>query len=47
MCNNCGLIYSNPRMDKESTEYFYNTDIYRKIYDGDNFVEDQIKELSN
>jgi len=34
MCKKCGLIYLNPRMTEESTNYFYSSDIYRKIYGG-------------
>ena len=34
MCENCGLIYSNPRMSEESAKYFYESDTYRKIYGG-------------
>ena len=34
MCNNCGLIYLNPRMTEESAKYFYESDIYRTIYGG-------------
>jgi hypothetical protein len=43
MCRNCGLVYSNPRMTEESTTYFYKSDLYRKIYNGieqlDNYDE--------
>ncbi len=44
VCNNCGFIFSNPRMTQESTEYFYNSDLYRLIYDGSwkNFDREQI-----
>jgi len=33
VCNNCGFIFSNPRMTKSSAEFFYNSDLYRKIYE--------------
>lgn len=40
ICNSCGLIYSNPRLDQESYKLFYSSDIYREIYDGNlNFKE--------
>lgn len=34
ICKRCGLIFSNPRMTKDATDYFYKSDIYRKIYIG-------------
>ncbi len=34
LCRNCGFIYTNPRMSKESTNHFYKSDLYRKIYGG-------------
>tara|TARA_B100001057_G_scaffold30673_1_gene27957 strand:+ start:1616 stop:2644 length:1029 start_codon:yes stop_codon:yes gene_type:complete len=34
LCNNCGFMFSNPRMTKRSSEYFYNSDLYRLIYEG-------------
>lgn len=33
-CNNCGFMFSNPRMTQRSSEFFYNSDLYRLIYDG-------------
>ena len=33
LCKKCGLIFSNPRMSKNSTDFFYNSDLYRQIYD--------------
>ena len=33
ICINCGLVYTNPRMDQESYNQFYNED-YRKLYVG-------------
>jgi len=32
MCLNCGLMFSNPRMDYQSAKYFYSSDTYRLIY---------------
>jgi hypothetical protein len=34
ICKKCGLIYSNPRMTKDSTNYFYESNTYRDIYVG-------------
>lgn len=36
MCKGCGLVYSNPRMDDATVHYFYESDLYRKIYRGVN-----------
>ena len=33
MCNTCGLVYSNPRMSEESLQYFYSSNLYRKLYE--------------
>ena len=35
LCKQCGLIFSNPRMSKNSTDNFYSSDTYRKIYDSE------------
>ena len=38
MCNNCGLVYSNPRMNEESLKDFYSSNLYRELYEKeDNF----------
>lgn len=34
LCRKCGFIYTNPRMNEESTKKFYESDIYRSIYGG-------------
>ena len=34
ICRNCGLVYSNPRLDPSSAARFYSSDLYRKIYGG-------------
>lgn len=34
LCRKCGFIYTNPRMNEESTKKFYESDIYRAIYGG-------------
>ena len=31
ICKRCGLIFSNPRMTKDATDYFYKSDIYRNL----------------
>lgn len=33
-CPHCGLLRSNPRMDDKSLEWFYSSDIYRRLYGG-------------
>jgi len=39
MCNKCGFVYSNPRMTEESLNYFYSSNLYRKIYEASNDME--------
>ena len=39
MCNNCGLVYSNPRMNEKSLKYFYSTNLYRELYENVNDFE--------
>ena len=39
MCNTCGLVYSNPRMSKESLNYFYSSNLYREVYETSNDFE--------
>lgn len=34
VCDNCGFMFSNPRMTDTSAQYFYNSDLYRSLYDG-------------
>jgi 2-polyprenyl-3-methyl-5-hydroxy-6-metoxy-1,4-benzoquinol methylase len=33
LCKKCGLIFSNPRMTQNSTDFFYKGDLYRNIYE--------------
>ena len=33
MCLDCGMVYSDPRMQPESLDRFYNSDTYRLLYD--------------
>lgn len=35
ICKVCGLIYSNPRLTEEEYKKFYQSDLYRQVYDGD------------
>lgn len=35
ICRKCGLIQSMPRMDAEQTAKFYQSDLYRRLYDPD------------
>jgi len=39
ICRHCGLIYADPYFDAVSLSWFYSSDIYRKIYDGSDFLE--------
>lgn len=40
-CNQCGFVFSNPRMSKESASIFYNSDTYRLLYSDDkSFTDD-------
>jgi len=43
-CNQCGFVFSNPRLSKESTKFFYNSDFYRILYDAisENFTKDDL-----
>lgn len=38
ICKKCGLIQNNPRMTAQYYRFFYESDEYRRLYDGDNFV---------
>ena len=39
LCNKCGLIQSNPRMTKEEYADFYTSDLYRKCYESENYLQ--------
>ena len=39
LCTKCGLIFSNPRMTTDEYVNFYSTDLYRKCYGGDDYIE--------
>ncbi len=41
-CNKCGFVFSNPRMNKSSTEHFYNSDFYRYLYSNEEFNEEKL-----
>ncbi len=32
LCRYCGMMYSNPQMDEESTKHFYESDLYRRLH---------------
>ena len=32
LCTTCGLVYSNPRMSEQSLDYFYSSNLFRKLY---------------
>ena len=38
-CENCGFIFSNPRMNNESRNLFYESDLYREIYENEESKE--------
>ena len=38
-CKNCGFVFSNPRMNKESRNLFYESDLYREIYENEESKE--------
>jgi 2-polyprenyl-3-methyl-5-hydroxy-6-metoxy-1,4-benzoquinol methylase len=38
-CLNCGLVQSNPRMTEKAYREFYESDLYRKLYDAGNAEE--------
>ena len=38
-CNGCGLVQANPRLTDEEFTKFYSSDLYRSIYDGDDFLD--------
>ena len=39
ICKDCGLLQSNPQLTDKEYSNFYSSDLYRKIYDGDNYIE--------
>lgn len=39
ICRHCGLIYASPYFDAQSLAWFYGSDEYRRLYDGDDLVE--------
>ncbi len=39
MCENCGLVQSNPRMTAEETARFYSSDTYRRIYNSSDYLK--------
>ena len=50
VCKNCGFIFSNPRMTRDSNKFFYESDLYRSIYEKqcslDIFYSETVKELN-
>jgi 2-polyprenyl-3-methyl-5-hydroxy-6-metoxy-1,4-benzoquinol methylase len=39
MCEDCGLVQSNPRMTPDENARFYSSDTYRKIYNSADYLE--------
>lgn len=40
VCRECGMLYSNPQMTSDSTNQFYASDDYRRIYGGGDLLRD-------
>ncbi|MBP7055364.1 MAG: class I SAM-dependent methyltransferase [Candidatus Omnitrophica bacterium] len=38
VCTRCGLVQSNPRMMKDDCRDFYCSDLYRRCYEGDDYI---------
>ena len=38
LCTTCGLIQSNPRMTESQCRSFYTSDLYRRCYEGDDYI---------
>jgi SAM-dependent methyltransferase len=47
ICKKCGLIDSNPRLSNQSFEKFYSTDLYRKIYNNGDYIQEFRYKLEN
>ncbi len=47
MCNNCGFVYSNPRMSEDSLKNFYSSNLYRELYENINNFEHGFKMRSD
>jgi len=43
ICRHCGLIFASPRLTAEAYNFFYSSDSYRVLYEGENYLE-QAKE---
>ena len=39
ICKNCGMMMSNPCLTEKAYQTFYSSDEYRKLYEGDNYLE--------
>ena len=39
LCTKCGLIQSNPRMTQKEYANFYSSDLYRKCYESEDYIE--------
>ena len=51
ICDDCGFIFSNPRMTEHSAQFFYNSDTYRYIYaseqNEETLFQNTLQELKN
>jgi len=39
ICTRCGLVQSNPRMAEDAYRDFYSSDLYRRCYEGEKFLD--------
>lgn len=47
VCRNCGLIFSNPRLNSSALKVFYSSDLYRKIYNYGDYLNEFREKLIN
>jgi SAM-dependent methyltransferase len=47
VCKKCGLIMSNPHLTDESCQYFYSTDMYRMLYQYEDYLKTADHKLNN
>jgi 2-polyprenyl-3-methyl-5-hydroxy-6-metoxy-1,4-benzoquinol methylase len=45
VCKKCGLIMSNPHLTEKSCQYFYSTDMYRMLYQYEDYLETAHRKL--
>ena len=47
VCRKCGLMMSSPRLTNKSYQVFYSTDIYRMIYQDEDYLETAERKLNS